>query len=247
MDHLQRGVQLWKVIVEEDPDLGSFHEIVKPDEWGVMKMDRTKARKILDAYWNNCRLVYNSSEIDYDRKIVVDGREVGMREHMFGRDIQTTLGKTEEYYKKLAEKGGKDAKAYEKMAKDIKNKPAVAAMMNMVTAGIHEHMIFNSSQEMWSTQNVTEIWWILDKYLHEKGAIEWGGETGNEPEIKGMPSMIPYGLFNELLGVHEDDSMEWFIFKDLFFAFVSGLGKGAFDAWAELGDEIAPVTKTYLG
>lgn len=245
IDGLSKAENARKVIVEEDPELGSFHEIVKLDAWGVMKVDHAKARKIFNAWWNNVRLIYNSHQINYDDKIAVDGREVSIREHMFGKKTRKTQERMRDFYKELEGKGGKDADLYKKMAEDIMNKPALAAMMDMVTAGIHEHMTFGTSYDMWSTQNVVEIWTLLDQYFHQPGIIDWGKEGG--VELEKMPSMMPYKLFDKLLEVQEDDSMEWFMFMDLLKAFTTGMLKGVFEFMDESGDEIVQVKKIYKG
>ncbi|MBU3979344.1 hypothetical protein KJ980_03265 [Patescibacteria group bacterium] len=248
VDHLSSGFEVWKLLVEEEPELKHFHEIVTINAWGVMKVDHEKARKLFDAWWNRCRLTYNSSEIDYDRKISVDGREVTMREHMLGKDIRETQEIIRDHYLELAGKKGKDAKVYDKMAENIMNKPALAAMMNMVTAGIHEHMTFDSHYDMWSTQHVQEIQFIMEHYLHEKGGIELGGEGGNEHIHEKTPTMMPYELFNKLLGVKEGDSMDKYMFWDLFKCLLAGFLAGIGEAQKEMEDELTgQMKKQWIG
>jgi hypothetical protein len=257
VDHLKSGFETWKLLVEEEPGLASFHKIVRINQWGVMEVDHEEARKLFNAYWNKFRLTYNSSEIDYERMIPVDGRMVPMREHMLGENIRKTQEKIQKYYLEMAGKGGEDKKTYERMAKDIMKKPALAAMMNMVTAGIHEHMEFGSSHGMWSVQHVQKIQQVMELFLHEKGAIELGGESGNEHIHQKTPQMMPYELFNRLLGVRKshswlfgetEDSMDGYQFWEILSGFSLAILEGLAGLKFEMEDELKgqPV-KTWLG
>ncbi len=254
IDGLSHIEQLRKLIVEENTELGSFHEIVTINAWGVMKVDYAKARKLFDAYWNHARLTFGSHQIDYGKKIWAHGREMTVQDYFFGERTQKTQDRMEKYYVEMAgkatEKGkAEDAAAYKKMASDLKNKPALAFVMNMVTSGIHEHMTFDSPYEMWSTQHVQEIAWIMEESFRQVSDNPNGknGEhkKGLEPAMK--PSMMPYELFNRLLGVQEGDSMDWFMFKDLFLCLVSGIIEGVGMFGTEMEDEIVQVKKIYKG
>ncbi|MBU4017186.1 hypothetical protein KKF69_06980, partial [Patescibacteria group bacterium] len=255
IDGLHHAEELRKLIVEENVELGSFHEIVTINAWGVMKVDYAKARKLFDAYWNHARLVFGSHQIDYDKEISVDGEKMKVRDYFFGPRTKETQDIMREYYEEMVKKAIKDGKtedaaAYEKMASDIKNKPALAFVMNMVTSGIHEHMTFSSPYEMWSTQQVQEIAWIMESSFRQVASNQHaeGGKHGEGLEPPMNPSMMPYELFNRLLGVQEGDSMEKFMFWDLFKCLLAGFLAGIGEAQKEMEDELTgQMKKQWIG
>lgn len=255
IDGLPRLENLRKLIVEEHPELGSFHEIVTINAWGVKKVDHAKARKLFDAYWNDARLAFGSHQIDYNKMIWADGREISVQDYFFGPHTKETQKKMKGYYEKMEAKALKDGKpedadAYKKMASEIIRNPAMAFVMNMVTSEIHDHMAFDSSYEMWSTQIVEEIAWIMEEKFQqisdEKAGKKGEHKEGHKPPMR--PSMMPYELFNILLGVQEGDSMDKYMFWDLFLTLVSGVISGFGEAQKEIEDELTgqPV-KQWIG
>ncbi len=237
-DGLKKAEAVRKLIIEDHEH--EFEKIVYTDIWGAQRVDHEKALKIFGAWWDNIRQLFNNHGIDFESKISVHGREVKMMDYLFGEDTQKTLGIMKKYYKehadKLEKKGKKDeADAYRSLADQLKSKPALAVFLNSVTASIHEHRQMWGSYDQWSVGTIDNIWVVLDEYLHQKSGLEY---KVNDPKIKERPSMIPYELFNRLLGVHHEDSMEKYMFWDLLKCFVQGFIAGLGEAQKEIEDEL---------
>lgn len=243
-DGLKKAEEVRKLIID-DHEL-KLEKIVYTDIWGAQRINHEDAIKIFGTWWDNIRQLFNNHGIDFESKIAIHGREVTMMEYMFGEEIYETVGRMKSYYNEHAEKLEKkgkteEAEAYKSLADQLKSKPALAAFLFLVTTSIHEHREKWGTYDQWSAGTIQDIWVVMDEYLHQKSGLEW------KNKIKERPSMIPYELFDRLLGVHKsrswlfgetEDSMEGHMFWDLFYCLVGGFVAGLSEARKEIEDEL---------
>jgi hypothetical protein len=236
----------------------SFQNLVKRNMLGHAQFDHEKTRQVIDKYWNSLRNIYDVNNIDFEKKIAIDGREATILEHMFGERVMGTRAGLEVYYKKMAsklrdragarttekaEKMRKDAEAYEVYARRVKAQPAIAVLTSLVAMTIHEHMDPKNTHEDWNLRDVENMWFVLDHYLRLSGGIEW---HGNKAHVRHMPSMLPYAALDEAMRLDDGKSTMWYMFRDLLVNLAAGGFAGIVKALEEASDEVAQIEKVTL-